>query len=269
MNKLFYLALASGFCCLSMTAKAAPPVVSDGVKMVPIAAGIYTPFFAKAKDGQSTDTTVAAFLLDMTPVTNTQYLEFIKHNLEWRRSQVKNIFAEDSYLKHWQTDMHFDPKINNQPVRHVSWFAAMNYCEYRGKELPSVLQWEYVGSADETQSFAIGTDAYKEKILQWYARPGNDQVADVGQGEANYWGVKNMHGLQWEWTLDFNTALVTGESREDSILDRNKFCGSGSLNAKDKLDYGAFMRFGFRSALKGNYTVGNLGFRCAKAKNLD
>lgn len=233
--------------------------------MVQVAAGIYTPFFERSKDGERSITTIDSFMLDETPVTNAQYLEFVKTHLDWRRSKVKGIFAEANYLNHWQTDMYFDDKIKNQAVRHVSWFAAMNYCEAQGKELPTVLQWEYVGSADQDSSFAIGTPEYREKILKWYSRPTSNNMPDVGQGTANFWGVKDMHGLQWEWTLDFNTSLVTGESREDSILDKNKFCGSGSLNAKDKLDYGAFMRFGFRSALKGNYTVANLGFRCAKA----
>lgn len=258
-----YLHLLPILCCCCHLGVAA--AVPEPVQMVEIKAGIYTPFFEKSKDGEASVTMVEAFLLDVTPVTNALYLEFIKRNLDWRRSRVKDIFAENSYLKHWQTDLYFDQDVADKPVRHVSWFAALEYCESLGKALPTVLQWEYVGSADENQPFAIGTDAYREKILHWYGKPSADESPDVGQGKRNYWGVKDMHGLQWEWTLDFNTSLVTGESREDSILDKNKFCGSGSLNAKDKLDYGAFMRFGFRSALKGNYTVGNLGFRCARA----
>ena len=73
-----------------------------------------------------------------------------------------------------------------------------------------------------------------------------------------------MHGLIWEWNSDFNTALVTGESREDSSRNRGLFCGAGALSAEDKENYAAFMRFAFRSSLKGNSTSSNLGFRCAK-----
>jgi formylglycine-generating enzyme required for sulfatase activity len=57
---------------------------------------------------------------------------------------------------------------------------------------------------------------------------------------------------------------VTGESRADGGLERNLFCGSGSVSAKDREDYAAFMRLGFRSSLGASYTVPNLGFRCAK-----
>lgn len=62
----------------------------------------------------------------------------------------------------------------------------------------------------------------------------------------------------------FNTAFVTGESRGDTALEKSMFCGSGAVGAADPSDYAAFMRFGFRSSLKGNFTVANLGFRCVK-----
>ena len=62
---------------------------------------------------------------------------------------------------------------------------------------------------------------------------------------------------------DFNTALVTGESRGDTGLERRLFCGAGSIGSADSKDYASFMRFAFRSSLKAAYTTKNLGFRCA------
>jgi formylglycine-generating enzyme required for sulfatase activity len=238
---------------------------SAEIKMIKILGGEYTPFFETSKDGIKKKTQVEEFYLDIIPVTNNDFLTFVKRNTLWKKSEIKKIFAEETYLKHWDSDLSFADNLKNKPVKFVSWFAAKSYCESIGKTLPTVLQWEYVGSADESKPFAIGTKEYKERILHWYGKPSIGEINNVGEGPSNYWGIKDMHGLHWEWTLDFNSSLVTGESREDSILNKNKFCGSGSLNAKDKLDYGAFMRFGFRSSLKGNYAIGNLGFRCAKA----
>ena len=58
-------------------------------------------------------------------------------------------------------------------------------------------------------------------------------------------------------------AMVTGESRADTGLERDLFCGSGAAGARDPSDYAAFMRAGYRSSLRANYAVPNLGFRCA------
>jgi formylglycine-generating enzyme required for sulfatase activity len=89
-------------------------------------------------------------------------------------------------------------------------------------------------------------------------------LPSIRQGVPNYFGVYDLHGLVWEWVADFNTAMVTGDARADSGLDRQLFCGSGSEGAKDRNNFPAFMRYGFRSSLKASYTVHNLGFRCAK-----
>ena len=48
----------------------------------------------------------------------------------------------------------------------------------------------------------------------------------VGSGTPNYWGVHDLHGVIWEWVADFQTMLVTGESRGDSDVERNLFCGA-------------------------------------------
>ncbi len=234
-------------------------------EMVKILGGIYQPFFNQFKGGYERKTIfVKTYYLDKYPVTNSQFLKFVKKNKYWMKSHVKELFAENNYLKHWISDLKIKKEDLDKPVRNVSWFAAMEYCESLGKNLPSVSQWEFVAAADEITAFAMESEKYKQRILKWYSRPSIDKLPKVGQGEKNYFGVFDMHGLHWEWTRDFNANLLTGESREDESLNRNRFCGSGSLSAKDKFDYGAFMRIGFRSSLKGNYTLKNLGFRCAK-----
>ena len=58
--------------------------------------------------------------------------------------------------------------------------------------------------------------------------------------------------------------MTTGESRADTGLERNLFCGAGAAGARDLTDYPAFMRIGLRSSLRANYAVPNLGFRCAR-----
>ena len=106
--------------------------------------------------------------------------------------------------------------------------------------------------------------AFQRDILRWYATSTPEALPAVGGGQKNVWGVRDLHGLVWEWVADFNSATVSGNSRGDSGLDRQRFCGAGAAGTRDVGDYPAYMRYAFRSSLKADYCVHNLGFRCAK-----
>jgi len=239
-------------------AELAPPA---GMTVVP--SGRYEPLFRGEKDPK--EVIVDAFLLDLAPVTNAEYLEFVKANPKWRRSEVKRLFADENYLKLWADDL--DPgavNSSNAPVIHVSWFAAKAYCAWKGKRLPTTAEWEYAAAASPTRADG-GKDAqFKQQILAWYAQPSVSNLPPVASRAANYFGVHDLHGLVWEWVADFNTAMVTGDARGDTGLERKLFCGSGSEGTNDRDNYPAYMRYAFRSSLKAAYTVHNLGFRGAK-----
>lgn len=229
-------------------------------EQVLIEGGEYRPLYM-SKD--SPMQSVGSFFLDKYPVTNQQYLDFVKENLQWHRSNAPSIFVEQDYLKHWKSDDSFGEVAANSPVTNVSWFAADAYCRAQGKRLPRVAEWELAALASETQANGALESGYKQKILTWYSKPSPEVLPDVGENSANFWGVYDLHGLVWEWTEDFNSTLVTGESREDSTIDTKLFCAGGASGAVDPGDYAAFMRYGFRSSLEAKFTLSNLGFRCA------
>lgn len=228
--------------------------------MVELPAGEVRPLYL-TKDSSLTE--VASFKLDTTPVTNRQFYTFIEYENRWKIGSVPSLFAEKQYLQHWLSGAPTE-KQNDQAVTYVSWFAASAYCQAQGKRLPTVAEWEYVAQASENSANGSKEEGYTQRILSWYAQPNSSGLANVAQSAPNYWQVYDMHGMVWEWTQDFNSALVTGESRGDSSLDQGLFCGSAAAGSADPSDYAAFMRFGFRSSLKASYTIGNLGFRCAQ-----
>ncbi len=223
-----------------------------------IKGGSYAPIYGT----DSTPVKVNSFYMDVFPVTNSQYQKFVSENRKWRKSQIKSIFADGNYLSNWKNDTVFGPVLlPNSPVTNVSWFAAAEYCKCQGKRLPTVDEWEYAAMSDKTLPDARRLTTYNEYILGWYEAP-KTYTKTVGSTFKNYWGVYDLHGLVWEWTYDFNSVLISGESRKDSSNDRSLFCGSGSLGATDLMNYAAFMRYAFRGSIKANYAVQNLGFRC-------
>ena len=232
--------------------------------MAAIPGGEFRPLYLREDAGM---VEVAPFRIDTLPVTNRDFLAFVQENPRWSKSRIPAIFADGRYLQHWQVDTgdawRPSDDILDRVVVNVSWFAAQAYCASRQAELPTVAQWEFVARASETRADGGSDPAYRKRILEWYTSHRDPLASEVGHSPQNYWGVKDMHGLVWEWTRDFSSALTSGESRADSAVDTQLYCASGSVGAADPSDYAAFMRYGFRSSLEAAYSLPNLGFRCA------
>jgi formylglycine-generating enzyme required for sulfatase activity len=231
--------------------------------MALIPTGAYPPLFRSESDPK--EVRVKSFYLDVLPVTNGDFWEFVRAKPRWQRSRVKKLFADELYLNRWADDL--DPGSNapaNVPVTDVSWFAAKAYAQWKGKRLPTVAEWEYAASASSKQANGEQDTEFKRQVLKWYCTPATVRLSPVGLGQTNFWGIHDMHGLVWEWVADFNSALLTGGTPGDTGLDRRLFCGGGAQGAADVQDYPAFMRYAFRGSLKADYCVHNLGFRCAK-----
>jgi formylglycine-generating enzyme required for sulfatase activity len=227
-----------------------------------IPAGTYTPLQRTLKEAAIVP--VASFFLAEHPVTNAEFLAFVTIHPQWRRSLVSPLFADSSYLTHWTDDLTLGPAAPPQaPVVRVSWFAARAYARALGLRLPTTAEWELAAAAGYTQPDGKSDAALKRDLYAWLARPVPAVLADVATTRLNFHGIRALHGLVWEWVDDFNTAMVTGESRADSGLERDLFCGAGSVGAKDTTDYAAFMRQALRSSLQANNTTTSLGFRCA------
>jgi len=250
-------------CIVALALFAAAAVSAALPDMACVSNGVYSPLFRSLTD--PTNVPVNSFWLDVTPVTNEKFLAFVRANPRWQRSQVKRLFADENYLKLWAGDL--NPGTNalpDQPVVWVSWFAARAYAQWQGKRLPTVAEWEVAAAASPVLADGTKDAAFQRDILRWYSTAAPAVLPAVNSGPANFWGVRDLHGLVWEWVADFNSTTVTGDARGDTGLDRQLFCGAGAVGAKDVENFPAFMRYGFRSSLKADYTVHNLGFRCAK-----
>jgi formylglycine-generating enzyme required for sulfatase activity len=236
-------------------------VSQENAEMKMIDRGAFVPLYG---NGDSA-VVIENFLMDTYPVTTRQYVEFVKNYPKWKKSKVLRLFADENYLTVWINDT--TPGKNISPryaVTGISWYAAKDYCACMGKRLPTVDEWEYAAMASETMPNAQRDSAFNHKIIEGYEIP-KTYKNEVGSTHKNYWGIWDMHGLVWEWTSDFNSILISGESRQDVDTERNLFCGSAAINATNLMDYAAFMRYAFRGSLKANYCIKTLGFRCAKS----
>ncbi len=209
--------------------------------------------------------TVAAFALRSEPVTNAEFLAFLATHPQWRRDRVARVFADSGYLSHWAAaDALGAQALPEQPVTHVSWFAAEAYCQSEQARLPSWIEWERAAAASERSADARGDAAWRRQLLDWYAKPSTGALPRIG-GAPNLYGVRDLHGLIWEWVDDYAAMMVSADSRDQNDPDRLKFCGSAALSLRDRDNYALLMRIAMLSSLKAADTTANLGFRCARS----
>ena len=77
------------------------------------------------------------------------------------------------------------------------------------------------------------------------------------------YGVRDLHGVVWEWVEDHSGMLVSGDNREQGDPDTMRFCGSGAISMEQKENYTTLMRIAMLSSLRASYTTATMGFRCA------
>jgi formylglycine-generating enzyme required for sulfatase activity len=226
--------------------------------MIEIPAGEHQPFLNDPSGRPSPRVRVDRFWLDERAVTQREFLTFVVAHPEWRKSQAKRIFAEQRYLQSFPSDLSTG-KAADGPITFVSWFAANAYCKARGARLPTTDEWEYAANAGGRDPKTLSA-----QTLAWYGKPTPAELPPA-HGPKNTFGVADMAGSVWEWTLDFSSVMIAEDQRAGGEKSAALFCGGGGATGIDPSDYATFMRFAFRSSLKPTFTLGNLGFRCASS----
>lgn len=83
--------------------------------------------------------------------------------------------------------------------QYTKWLSGITLQQYR---LPSEMEWEYAARASSKSAYSFGDDPEKLHEYTAFADNSPDGAPKVGGKKPNAFGLHDMHGSVWEWTID-------------------------------------------------------------------
>jgi formylglycine-generating enzyme required for sulfatase activity len=218
----------------------------------------------KAKDGPRHRVTITSFYMGTYPVTVGEFRNFInavgyrteaeesggglvRTGAEESDESVQPVEIDEKISEHILTDRMWETKADanwqnpyfnqedNHPVVLVSWFDAVQYCNWlsgeeglapaytimetnvkwnrntNGYRLPTEAEWEYACRAGTTTPFNTGNNITTSQANYNGNYPYNNnpkgeyrgRTTPVGSFAPNAWGLCDMHGNVCEWCGDW------------------------------------------------------------------
>ncbi|XP_064643245.1 inactive C-alpha-formylglycine-generating enzyme 2-like [Lineus longissimus] len=247
------------------------------------------------------------FMMDKYPVTVGQFRRFqqnkplfrstaemhgfshvffrhVTNPIQYPEKDMKDVFWRKVPLTTWampwgRKDTDEDTLNEDLPAVHVSHDDASNYCNWRGKRLPSEAEWEYAARAGNPEPiiYPWGDHFKPKRMNHWQGyypgenleHDGHGGVAPVDAFEAqNTKGMHDMVGNIWEWTASFyipydRTNYTMADVGKTFVTKGGSFIDTVEGNMNHPI------RVASRWPQGISYTAENVGFRCARSWDVD
>ncbi|MBI4384770.1 MAG: SUMF1/EgtB/PvdO family nonheme iron enzyme [Nitrospinae bacterium] len=200
--------------------KAEPKPSPGPAGMVTIPGGTFYAGLQGEKDNPVLELDIGTFKMDKYEVTQAEFERVMGNN-----------------------PSHF--KGGNLPAESVTWHGAEAYCKKVGKRLPTEWEWEKAARGGTTTKYHWGDEL--DNTYGWWSGNSDGTTHPVGEKKPNQYGLYDMVGNVWEWTVsdygEYGNIVIRGGSW-------------------DSVPYSA--RPAFRGNNRPSEHVNFIGFRCAQ-----
>jgi len=187
---------------------------------------------------------VERYQISRVPVTNAQYKMFMD-------------VTETAAPSHWRESL-IPEGEENHPVVNISWHEANAFCEWAGVRLPTEIEWEKAARGVDGRIYPWGNDAPDLTRCNFDRATGTAVAVGSYPAGASPYGVYDMSGNVWEWTitpwLDTYENYLQEVKRQENIALRRVLRGGGFRDIE-------FVRCAARSWDLPNQRYRDLGFR--------
>jgi formylglycine-generating enzyme required for sulfatase activity len=176
--------------------------------------------------------TLPAFRIDLMPVTQAQYAEFVTagqapppaiDEAAWQAQGFAQDYATQVARYVWRDGR---PPVGREehPVVLVTWDEARRYCEWRGRQtgqprrLPTSAEREKAARGEGGFAYPWGNAYEPDKLNGASGGPGDTTSAGAYPAGASPYGVLDLAGNVFEWTLSQlpdGKRVVKGSAWED------------------------------------------------------
>ncbi len=143
--------------------------------------------------------------LKLNPTWMRLGVKWIRQRVEVRMSDSLETITRPS---NYYGDYYHGMGRGKKPAIGMSWLGAMVYCDWLSKKtghqyrLPTEAEWEYAARAGSQTAWCFGDDQSQLGDYAWHVDNSDWETAEVGLKQPNAFGIHDMHGNVWEFTID-------------------------------------------------------------------
>ncbi len=193
---------------------------------------------------------LSGVLLGATPVTNAQYLEFVRATghpepPHWVRGAIPEGLAQ-------------------HPVTYVDWLDATAFCRWAGARLPTEAEWEKGARGSDSRLYPWGGEEPNVLFANFAggSKHGATTAVDEHPRGASPYGLLDMAGNVWEWVGSAYAPYPyrADDGREDPASGFPRVLRGGSFASPSP----SFVRCASRSRSAPGRRSAHIGFRAAR-----